>query len=386
MQTDKAQFERLAATFSTERMKFKLLFALSALAAFYTVPLAVLGLIAMVAGGATGGVNLSQLTIGEVFRFVALVAFAGSALGSAIVFRKKENEARARDVFDAERRRVQLAQSGDANARAARIAGFVDGAGGALALSKERSAPPSSSGMTIARAASRLRCTWCGRHVSVAQGDETTGDATCAECGHRFSMRDQLQAGVGMRAKPHALDASVVGDVCTIVHPTATIFGWMPTVVLGVLIVLVVPESLTHPRPEHKVIFAVLGAAFVASAFFTSKMRARTTVYTISASALVVAVHGLFGGELGTWQVGDVDQVFVRHRKRTKTVRERSGGRERKRRVQVTTYDVVLLDVGGREKVLSRDLERADVALYVEQEIENRFGIVDRPMKEGPSR
>jgi hypothetical protein len=409
----KAMQQQLA-SMMTDRMKFKIIFALFAVVAFYMVPVTAIGIIATVLSITSGG----PVEVMAILKFMPFAAISIGAVIGTVVFNKKSKEAKEQDLFDAQRRQALLERTGTANEKARRMAdvesatempsrvmsAFAGAASRAAARvpspssvdtptsmsfsppSGFTSAPPKTSGMTVERAAGRVRCTWCGKHVSVAQGDDESGMATCVSCGHTFSMREELRAHMGMRAKPLGLDASVVANTCTIVHETGTIFGYTLPIMAFVVMLLFVPESLQKQRFE---IVGAIGLFVVVMGVIAYVMNGRRTVYTITPETFIVGIHGFMGREIGQWNKGDVEQIFVRQKKHTRRETDTRYGRSssnKKRKVTYYTYDVILLDVAGRETRLSADLKSQDHALYIEQEIENRFAIVDRAMGKGPSR
>jgi hypothetical protein len=394
----------------TDRMKFKIVRVVFALFALYAVPITLFALVAHISTFVTGAPI-------DVIALVKFIPFSVLSIGSvvgAVVFARKERDCKEQEVYDAQRRQAVLERTGSANEKARRMAGVanaeappsrvssafagVAAAQGAFASRMADAAPtpvaapstlvsrpPAASGMTVERAAARVRCMWCGRHVSVAQGDEETGMATCSSCGNTFSMREVMQIHMGMRSKPIGLDASVVADTCTIVHETGTVFSYLVPIIAFVILVLSLPEALERKSFDA---IGVIGAFIVVSTVVTKVFKSRTTVYTITPHTFIVAIHGFLGREIGQWDRGDVDQIFVRQKKHTRREQDTRSGASSSRRRKVTyyTYDVILLDAAGRETRLSANLERLEHALYIEQEIENRFAIVDRKMGHGPSR
>lgn len=133
---------------------------------------------------------------------------------------------------------------------------------------------------------------------------------------------------------------------------------WLPGAPVGIFNLFLVPFQLVG-----------LGLAYLVAALFVN-----STTITVDNRNVRVKHHPLpFPGsvELG---VTDIEQLFVRNRLSTSS--SKSGSRSIRVHYSV---EAVLRD--GKRKPLLRQVSDADTALWLEQVLEERLGIADRPVR-----
>jgi hypothetical protein len=229
----------------------------------------------------------------------------------------------------------------------------------------------------------QLFCQSCGRQIPAEDINIDRAIAKCGGCHAVFGFADRIAGKVllpgyaGQRERepvpmPKGLSVDDWGPELTIIRrwfTWAAIFMVIFCVVWDGFLVAWYVVGMAAGAPLIMLLFPILHvAAGVFITYLTISLFVNRTVIRVAGGELTIrhgplpwfGNHTLFGG--------DLEQLYCEekmHRGKNSTS---------------TTYSVGAILRGGEKKELLSGLETPDQALYIEQQLERKLGIEDRPV------